>query len=138
LRISVALAAATGLAACDPMAITQLRNGGPQSVTVRSVERVRVETAGAPKDATVAPGANVRFLHAPQRLTLKAGGCELAYDLPAQDLSNALGAVNGLEVGPDLRIYIVRLPQPDGSFRRLDGRSQPPRWPVSPVSKTCG
>jgi hypothetical protein len=137
LRICAALAAAAGLAACDPLPITQLRNRAPQPLTVRSVARVRVATAGMPKDATVAPGANLRFLHAPQRLTLKAGGCELTYDLPAQDLSNALGAVNGLEVGPDLRIYLVRQRQRDGSYKRLDGKSQPSSWPVAPVSKIC-
>jgi hypothetical protein len=126
-----------GAAACDPIATTDLRNGADRTVVLRSVSVAHAASVEREGDAEVQPDHSVRFLHGPARLSLSTAGCDLAYDLPAQDLSNSLGAANGLEVGPDLRIYLRRQQRPDGTYARFFGAAQPAGWPVAPSSRTC-
>ena len=136
-RAALAVAVLGAAAGCDPMATTDLRNGAGQTIVLRSVAVVHAVTDGREQDAEVRPNHRVRLLHGPLRLTIAAAGCDLTYALPATDLSDALGAVNGLEVGPDLRIYLRRQRRPDGTYARFDLAMQPPGWPVAASSRTC-
>lgn len=113
------------LAACDPMPVTEFRNGSDAAVTLKS-ERAVSALGDLKAEPKVAAGRRVRTLSIPDSLIVAAGGCDYLYAIPEGGLVAAMGAVNHVEIAPDLTLYL-----------QARGSAQPPGWPVRPTSRTC-
>lgn len=118
--------------------MTEFRNQSTQPIAVQSVYVVHVVwPSDNPVTGTVRPGGKIRFLHAPKKLLLTTGGCDYAYVMPAEGLSNRIGAVNQVDVANDMRLYLERMLRQDGRWVKAPRESQPAGWPVAPMSRTC-
>ncbi|MEO8114186.1 MAG: hypothetical protein ABI655_07400 [Phenylobacterium sp.] len=133
---TLGMVVALGLAACDPLPLTEFRNAGAQSVTLPSEKPVHIAWASAPP-AEIRPRGRVRVLGVPQKLIVQVGPCEYLYTMPETGLSHGFGSVNRVEIVRDSGLYLLRVEREDGSYAPLTRETQPVGWPVHPVSKTC-
>jgi hypothetical protein len=135
-HVTLVLAAASlGVSACDPIPQLELRNSTRAPLMVHDTPVAR-SFSDPDRPATVASEGRVRILWG-RKVTMAAGGCELTYLLPAHEVSNAVGAVTRVQLGPDLNIYLRSARNYGGRYRRFGLESQPDGWPVAPSSKVC-
>jgi len=132
---AIVVAALAPLAGCDGVPQTELRNNSATVVTLHAVGSVRSNSPETRADLEVKPRTLARFVYRPD-IALAAGNCELTFSLPEKDLSARMGAVNELEIRPDLQIYMRgRVQEATGKWVPL--MVQPGGWPVAPATRTC-
>ena len=130
-----ALLTVVAVAGCDPLPQTEVRNRTPEPLAIYVAGRV----VGVDPDESVVvrPGKQVQLMAREGPLRVTRGACEYAYTPPERNISFEIGAVNQLEVGSDMRLYIRRLIHPDGKLVKVLVSDQPAGWPVVAATKTC-
>lgn len=138
LLASLLLVLAPLVSACDPYPVVDFRNGTTSTLALRWHTPISVELETYPM--VMKPAHKTRLwasrAFSENNLVITAEGCDYVYPALPAAIEYGYGRVNNLLVTPDMRLQLYGI----GSFldlRPRKGESQPPGWPVSPISRTC-